>query len=589
VLTEEVALVIDNGTAGYSETGTWANDPTTTGAYGGTARVASSAGNGTNTATWQATGLAPGTYTVQASWVASGNNATDSPYAIYDGSSLLTTTLVDQTRAASGPSYGGVPFQTLASVTVNSGTLKVVLSNTNTNNTNIVADAIGVSFAATRTWTGAGATPNRSDPNNWGGAAPNPGDSLVFPAGVAATTSHNDFPAGTGFGTVTFSGAGYAVTGNDLGLIGGIDASAASGTNTFGPNVTLLANENVNAGGNGTDLALGGTVNLGGFTLTVGGGAGTVDFNAPLGGSGGLTVSNAGTTDLKGGGNTYTGATSVQGGTLVLETTAGVAGPGPLTVGAATVRLGAGNQVSGSAPVAVGAGGLLDLNNHSTGVGSLALTGAAVTTGTGALTLGGALTDNGASSVSGHLVLAPAGQTVTVNSGGTLTVGAAVSGGSSLTKAGPGTLVLAAANSYAGGTTLMAGTLAAGNNAALGTGTLTLTAGTFTASGSAVSLANPVTLAGSFSIGGSQAVTFTGPATLTGNRTVTVNNGGLATFAAAIGQSGGTWGLTKTGAGVLVLATANSYAGGTTLTRGTLAVGDSGALGSGTLTLGGRP
>ena len=48
----------------------------------------------------------------------------------------------------------------------------------------------------------------------------------------------------------------------------------------------------------------------------------------------------------------------------------------------------------------------------------------------------------------------------------------------SIIKAGTGTLYLAGPNTYNGGTTVLAGTLAVGNNSALGTGAVTLTTGT---------------------------------------------------------------------------------------------------------------
>src|SRR5260370_36856568 len=47
--------------------------------------------------------------------------------------------------------------------------------------------------------------------------------------------------------------------------------------------------------------------------------------------------------------------------------------------------------------------------------------------------------------------------------------------------AGAGTLVLTAANTYTGATTLTSGTLTAGNTTALGTGTLALNGGTLQA------------------------------------------------------------------------------------------------------------
>ncbi|HWE38834.1 MAG TPA: S8 family serine peptidase [Isosphaeraceae bacterium] len=135
------SLIVDNGTAGYSETGTWYNWST---GYGGTLRYAGF-GNGADTATWQATGLAPGSYVVQATWNGSRNHATNAPYRIYDGTNLLQTVAVDQSQNPVGTSYGGVAFQTLATVTVSSGTLKVVLSDAANNY--VVADAVRIAQA----------------------------------------------------------------------------------------------------------------------------------------------------------------------------------------------------------------------------------------------------------------------------------------------------------------------------------------------------------------------------------------------------------------------------------------------------------
>src|SRR5262249_35240884 len=55
-------VIFDNGQPGYSEGGTGWTD--WSGGYGGGFRY-NAAGTGTNTATWQATGLAPGNYDVQ--------------------------------------------------------------------------------------------------------------------------------------------------------------------------------------------------------------------------------------------------------------------------------------------------------------------------------------------------------------------------------------------------------------------------------------------------------------------------------------------------------------------------------------------
>ena len=79
------------------------------------------------------------------------------------------------------------------------------------------------------------------------------------------------------------------------------------------------------------------------------------------------------------------------------------------------------------------------------------------------------------------------------------TLSSIITGNQGLTKAGPGTLVLAGANTYTGGTTLESGILRVLNNNALGGapgGTLTINQGTleFPANGSSYTIANAVTV-----------------------------------------------------------------------------------------------
>lgn len=72
--------------------------------------------------------------------------------------------------------------------------------------------------AATRTWTGNGATNNWSDAGNWNSGAPVAGDSLVFPASANRKTNTNNLASNTAFDTVTFNGGGYDISGNAVSL-----------------------------------------------------------------------------------------------------------------------------------------------------------------------------------------------------------------------------------------------------------------------------------------------------------------------------------------------------------------------------------
>ncbi|TMQ32483.1 MAG: hypothetical protein E6K70_18285 [Planctomycetota bacterium] len=226
------------------------------------------------------------------------------------------------------------------------------------------------------------------------------------------------------------------------------------------------------------------------------------------------------------------------------------------------------------------------MNSNSDAIGALTVNSATVTTGAGTLILGGNLTDSGASSISGQLSLGSATRTITANSGDVLTINATIIGGVGLIKTGYGQLLLTAANTYSGTTTLSRGILALGNNNALGTGAFVAAGGTLRGSGATgITLLNPVTLAGNLIIAGSTDLTFNGTTTLTGSRTLTMSGTGLTTFAASIGESGGSFSLTEAGTGRLVLQAADTFSGGMVLSAGTLVLGNSSALGTGTASL----
>src|SRR5205823_2901171 len=66
--------------------------------------------------------------------------ATNAPFSIFDGSALRSSVTVNQRQSPVGTTIGGSVFQTVARVTITSGTLKVILSNNA--NGYVMADAI---------------------------------------------------------------------------------------------------------------------------------------------------------------------------------------------------------------------------------------------------------------------------------------------------------------------------------------------------------------------------------------------------------------------------------------------------------------
>jgi fibronectin-binding autotransporter adhesin len=177
------------------------------------------------------------------------------------------------------------------------------------------------------------------------------------------------------------------------------------------------------------------------------------------------------------------------------------------------------------------------------------------------------------------LALASAGtHTFWIDLGYTGSISSTITGAGVLTVNGPGTLVLAASNTYSGGTTLSTGSLQMGAVGALGTGSLTISSGTLDLNGYN-------TAVGSLS-GPSGLITDNSPAT--GTTTLTVNQTTNTSFGGTLqdGANGTFVGLTFNGPGTsLKLAAANHYSGPTTITVGTLALGPAGTLGSGNLAI----
>lgn len=136
--------------------------------------------------------------------------------------------------------------------------------------------------------------------------------------------------------------------------------------------------------------------------------------------------------------------------------------------------------------------------------------------------------------------------------------------GRSLTKAGDGTLILSAANTYTGTTTLNGGTLRFGiANAIAPSSAVTLAAGTTLDLNGFNQTLTGLSGAGDIALG---------------SATLTAATAANATLSGVIS---GTGALVKQGAGTLTLTGSNTYSGGTTISAGRLTVASLGALGTG--------
>ena len=174
----------------------------------------------------------------------------------------------------------------------------------------------------------------------------------------------------------------------------------------------------------------------------------------------------------------------------------------------------------------------------------------------------------GSSTFSGSVTL-DLSANLTAAGSSTVTFSNQITGVGGITKTGPGTVILAAANNYQGPTNIQAGTLRTVASGALPSTTAVSLANV---SGALLDLAGYWQTIASLDGGGSSG----GNVTL-GSAQLTVGSG---SFAGAISGTGGS--LRKVGSGTLTLSGTNTYTGATIVDGGTLRTGAAGALPAGT-------
>ena len=213
------------------------------------------------------------------------------------------------------------------------------------------------------------------------------------------------------------------------------------------------------------------------------------------------------------------------------------------------------------------------------------------------------------------LTLAGASPTINV-AGGTATIYSVVAGSAGVNTTGAGTLILTGANTYSGGTTITSGRCRwamAARRGRWGPGAVTNNGALIFNRNNALTVASAISGTGTLTQAGTNVLSLTGTNNYSGATTIAsgtlsvgaggatgtlgtgsqvINNGTLQlnrTGTLTLGQDiSGTGNLTKLATGVVTLTGTNTYAGTTTISGGTLEVGNggtTGTLGAGNVTV----
>ncbi len=385
--------------------------------------------------------------------------------------------------------------------------------------------------------------------------------SSTYNVGVASYTSTN-FTSSSGTSVVTVTASS---------TIGTATAYAAK----FGSTITTITGSlALDSGGmilNGGTLSGSGSVSFGGQPGMIFAGSSTASaIAAPL--------------------STHLGLTKFGPGKLILSGNSELSGDINIATGVVNLQSGTALGLGGSSSdVFIAGGAALELQ------GNVVVPDMLVSIGGNGVSGGGAIrnvTDN--NFLGGTLNLVNNAQLSTDS--GVLTLLSPIQGGYNLTKTGTGTLALAADSSlgFTGGITVLAGTLDVSNAGGLGSvfggGITTISSSATLVLRNDISVPQSLVISGS-GLAGSGALrnpqsddnAVSGSIQLAGNSQITTDAGSLT----LLGPVFGSFALTKTGSGALVLAGPNTFSGPLNITAGMLSItsmnnaGSSGPLGSG--------
>lgn len=473
------------------------NNATGAGSFGTTVTK-----SGTGTVTLSATNTFFGNITVNDGVLALGNNGATNGRVV--NSNTITVNGngffgINRTNAvAQGTDFSSNAITgTGGFAQIGTGTTILTASNTYTGDTIVSAGALVLSNSlaiqnSALNLSGGALSFSNNTTATFGGLKGNGNLALINTGGSAVALTLSNAAATT----ATYTG--NLIGGSSLTLIGS-GTQILTGTNTYTGPTTIGAGV-LTIGGAG-QLGNGGSYTN---TITISNGA-SLNFASSanqtlsngISGLGSLLMSGSGTLTLAAS-NSYSGGTTLSGGTLVITSSNSLgAGSGTLTFASNSI-LRVSNSFSSGRDYVISSGVLATIDTASntfTNSGVIRGNGSLTKIGAGTLFLVGVNTYTGSTTIgAGVLTIGGNGQlgnglytnTIVISNNAALnfasianqTLSNGISGQGSLVVSGSGTLILAASNSYSGGTTINGGTLSLGTNNALGFGGVTITNGT---------------------------------------------------------------------------------------------------------------
>ncbi len=419
--------------------------------------------------------------------------------------------------------------------------------------------------------------------------------------------------------SITLAAEALTLAGSGVGGVGALTSS--TGLNTVSGPITLSASALITSQGTSLFdiLTLSGSISGSSSTFSIGGDADTIISGNISGTSLALNKIGDGVLTLSGTSNSYTGGTTISGGTLIATTASlpgNVVSDGILQLEQSTDGTFAGN-ISGSGELIKKGSGTITLTGTNTvstislyDTGTLVIDSPSSLPATGAVTVYeqskltlltsgtyGATTQtltlqhtNGiytplsigsgtAVDLASNLVLNSESKIAVPGAGGVLTLSGVLSGIGKLVKTDLGQVIISGTNNNStGGTEVQNGTLTLNAGSSLGTGSLTMNA----LGGVATLQLNESASVSSLLSGATPSANST--LSIATGKILTINESSIGIFGTTVGSGtftiNGAGGLTMAGSGELILDSTNSYTGLTSVIAGTLTANNSAAISS---------